>query len=627
MFEAARVGDEIQHTNALAGFLVGAILGAALIFAVAALTFACPFVVGFVAGFLASMAAEQIVNISTQIGSMFTSVTGKITVGSANVFVNGRAAVPAQLASAACDRDTPLELAACGSSTVFVNQHVALRKGDDIQCGATVAGGSGNVLFGSEKACEIAVASEIPEWAVKFKDALFMVAGIAGGLRGALQNGMKATGPCALKYIAGQVAGIYVGGKVSEAIGGLFGNPVHVPTGQKLLMNEVDFSVPGMLPLGGSRSYSNAIDTGGMLGRGLQHNWDIHLKRSERGLEYVSFQGREVGFDDLPVGEYQYNPFEQLYLSHAFDGRYVLNGLDEIYYAFSPEPINGRHVLERIEDKFGHFIAFRRNHEGTLIEVSNDAEVVLELKHQNGRLAQVDRVDGKRRMLARYGYDDNGQLIRVRDRSYDEAQGLNESYLYDAADNLIDATRDNGASAMLDNLLSRFRETAYIYDGFGQLTRQARDGQAQDFVYDDEGRMVQASGQGSEGGYRTTYHYDALGRRIGKVTHRTGNDGSPVTEETRFVWEGMRMAQVLRGETVRTYVYSPDSPYRPMARVDQPLVTAEEGLRAGTQKTIWHHHAHDNGQVYNGARGSTPGHCGRWNAGRDPEDHLAPPRA
>ncbi|QNB14656.1 hypothetical protein G5S35_23560 [Paraburkholderia tropica] len=69
---------------------------------------------------------------------------------------------------------------------------------------------------------------------------------------------------------------------------------------------------------------------------------------------------------------------------------------------------------------------------------------------------------------------------------------------------------------MLDNLLSRFRETAYIYDGFGHLTRQVRDGQAQDFVYDDEGRMVQASGQGSEGGYRTTYHYDALGRRIGK---------------------------------------------------------------------------------------------------------------
>ncbi|WP_410749640.1 DUF6531 domain-containing protein, partial [Cupriavidus sp. SIMBA_020] len=76
---------------------------------------------------------------------------------------------------------------------------------------------------------------------------------------------MKATRPCALKYIAGQVAGSYVGRKVSEAIRGRCGNPVHVPTGQKLLMNEVDFSVPGMLPLGGSRSYSSAIDTGGML--------------------------------------------------------------------------------------------------------------------------------------------------------------------------------------------------------------------------------------------------------------------------------------------------------------------------------------------------------------------------
>ncbi|REG61337.1 RHS repeat-associated protein [Paraburkholderia sp. BL6669N2] len=1187
MFEAARVGDEIQHTSALAGFLIGAILGAALIFAVAMLTISCPFLVGFIAGFMASMIAEQIVNIATQLGSLFTSTTGSITEGSANVYVNGRAAVPAKISAAACDHDTPHELAACGSSTVFINQHVAARKGDDIQCGATIEKGSKNVFFGSDKACEIAVASEIPAWAVNLKNALFLVAGVAGGLAGALKNGMKVTCPCVLKFLAGQVAGIYVGSKVSEGVSGLFGHPVHVPTGQKVLVNELDFELPGLLPFFGSRSYSSAIDTCGMLGRGWQHNWDIHLKRSSRGLEYVGFQGREVGFDDIPAGQYQYNSFEQLYLSHALDGRYVLNGLDEIFYGFSVRPMNDRHVLERIEDKFGHFIEFRRDSGGALIEVRNDADVVLELHHADGRLIGVDRVDGTRRSLIRYGYDENGQLIRVRDRtdtlvrqfayaaglmirhanalgftcsyryaqygdewrvvehatdsgerytfaydietrrasvssealgtqhweydadslvtqwtdylgaryqfeydghqqlvriespgeriqrldydalgriaktvdatgrvwqstyhlktlrlssntlpdgsvwqwnhteqglpveridplgqvarfehdgrglltcytderggtnrltyddryglllsrtdcsgsttryawndeselvrqtdalgqvtqllrnatgavgtvvhadgtretfeynalgqisrhsnalgyvsrwdytprgqaerytdrlgrtltyrynangqlvrltnangasydfSYDAAgrltaevrlngvrrelrynpngeviaqtmtgrhgesemiglerdaagrligkhgrcattryvhdpldrvtavhrqpcaagvalgiepcevtfeydalgrllaetvdgqrsesrhdalgnlterrlplgqrismlhygsghvhqisldgetlsdierdalhrevqrtqgprvcrttydprgrtvsrlsersgregmadndllgsayqydlagnlhqvigqgggahsrgtvhysydvmgrmtgyhdgNGLNESYLYDAADNLIDATRDSAASRILDDLLSRFRQTGYSYDGFGQLKRRVRDGLVQDFVHDDEGRMVRASGQGRHGWHSTAYHYDAIGRRTGKVTRRAAADGTALVEETRFVWEGMRMVQVLRDETVRTYVYSPDSPYRPMARVDQPVVSVDGQCRAGDRRVVWHHHAHDNGQVYDvtGANGEVvwePGFTG-----------------
>ncbi|MEC5408443.1 RHS repeat-associated core domain-containing protein [Paraburkholderia sp. MPAMCS5] len=121
---------------------------------------------------------------------------------------------------------------------------------------------------------------------------------------------------------------------------------------------------------------------------------------------------------------------------------------------------------------------------------------------------------------------------------------------------------------------------------------------AQDFVYDDEGRMVRASGQSRSGFHSTRYAYDALGRRTGKTTSRTTADGAPVTDETRFVWEGMRMVQVLRSDTVHTYVYSPDSPYRPMARVDQQVVSVGGERVAGRRATVWHHHAHDNGQVH-----------------------------
>ena len=36
----------------------------------------------------------------------------------------------------------------------------------------------------------------------------------------------------------------------------------------------------------------------------------------------------------------------------------------------------------------------------------------------------------------------------------------------------------------------------------------------------------------------------------------------------RFVWQGLRMVQELRESSLSSYVYSPDSPYTPMARVD-----------------------------------------------------------
>ena len=43
MYEAARLGDGVEHTSALAGFLIGALLGVALIATVAFATFTCGF--------------------------------------------------------------------------------------------------------------------------------------------------------------------------------------------------------------------------------------------------------------------------------------------------------------------------------------------------------------------------------------------------------------------------------------------------------------------------------------------------------------------------------------------------------------------------------------------------------
>ncbi|WP_134140307.1 RHS repeat protein [Paraburkholderia sp. BL6665CI2N2] len=145
-----------------------------------------------------------------------------------------------------------------------------------------------------------------------------------------------------------------------------------------------------------------------------------------------------------------------------------------------------------------------------------------------GNLHQVIRQGSGARLrgTVHYMYDVMGRMT-----GYHDGDGLNESYLYDAADNLIDATRDSAASRILDDLLSRFRQTGYSYDGFGQLKRRVRDGLVQDFVHDDEGRMVRASGQGRHGWHSAAYRYDAIGRRTGKLTRRTAADGTALVEE------------------------------------------------------------------------------------------------
>ena len=52
-------------------------------------------------------------------------------------------------------------------------------------------------------------------------------------------------------------------------------------------------------------------------------------------------------------------------------------------------------------------------------------------------------------------------------------------------------------------------------------------------------------------------------------TSPTERPGAAGLEQTRrFVWQGLRMVQELRDAGRSSYVYSPDSPYTPMARVD-----------------------------------------------------------
>ncbi|MCW7540925.1 DUF6531 domain-containing protein [Aquabacterium sp. A7-Y] len=436
MFEAARLGDPISHSSALAGFLVGAVIGIALIAAVAFATFTCGFGAALLAGLVAGVAATGILSLGEAIGAMFRSTTGKITRGSEDVFINSRNAAHVQRSTVVCSKHSPLPLVAEGSTNVFINSLPAARKGDSTTCGGKVEAGSRDVFIGGGQQRYLEVADEVPKWLRTTVDWAFALAGLVGGLAGLARKAgstcLRAFAPCAAKFTAGFVAGELFGRYVAapaigRAWGALVGNPVDVVTGRKLLLGheEVDFELIDRLPISVSRFYASDLTHEGMLGRGWVTPWEVTLRAEGELILYTDAQGRDVPFQKVEPGQQTYSEAEQKYLACSADGRYFVYDLTETYYQFASLPEQGRAPLLRIEDQLGQHIGFERDEAGRLLAVASSTgqRVALHYEHPLGRLTSVERVAGGPAVtLVRYGYDEQGQLNSVTDRAGHEVR-------------------------------------------------------------------------------------------------------------------------------------------------------------------------------------------------------------
>lgn len=158
MSEAARVGDTIGHSHALAGMIGGTIIGG-LIAAAGAVAAGALFVAGLAAscigvcvlligaslavGYLTGEAATAARDGIADAGAGSLSPTGKIVTGSPNVFINGKPAAIATLSQVACSDDGPSMQMAQGSDKVSINDQPASRVGDKTNCDAQVRAGDG----------------------------------------------------------------------------------------------------------------------------------------------------------------------------------------------------------------------------------------------------------------------------------------------------------------------------------------------------------------------------------------------------------------------------------------------------------------------------------------------------
>jgi RHS repeat-associated protein len=436
MFEAARFGDELSHTSALGGFLIGAALGIALVATVAIATFTCGFGVALLAGLVAGVGGSLLTAAGEKIGSMFSSPAGTIVTASPNVFINSRKAAHVEKSTGACDKHPGPVKVAEGSTNVFINGTAAARKGDKMTCGATLSSGSDNVFIGGGTHRYLPVDDEIPGWLRTTVDILMAVAGAAGGIaqliKAGTQAGMKAIMPCALKFTAGFVAGevasrYVVGPAIERAVGGLIGNPVDATTGRKVITDETDFSLPGLMPIQWSRFYASDLSVDSVLGKGWVLPWEQSLRRSGAFVYLTDNQGRSVPFVDVQPGERIYNPHEQVYLVCTEGGHYLLQTLDNTFFYFGEVADDNNPVpLQRIENALGHFLHFTRTAQGSLTDISATGGVRVHLHYENplGRLTDVRRVVDNEAVetLVQYRYDDNGQLAEVINRNGDSVR-------------------------------------------------------------------------------------------------------------------------------------------------------------------------------------------------------------
>ncbi|MEU5977565.1 RHS repeat-associated core domain-containing protein, partial [Streptomyces sp. NPDC047315] len=251
----------------------------------------------------------------------------------------------------------------------------------------------------------------------------------------------------------------------------------------------------------------------------------------------------------------------------------------------------GNRVGLRLDDDhllaFGHDVLGReiRRTLGDHVALASEWDLLGRL---TGQTLSNDHVPLHRR---EFGYRPDGQPVSVADLTTGQAtrydldplgrpltasdRHVSERYEYDAAGNQTHAAWtgmasdiDTAGTRTFDGtrLLTAGR-TAYHYDAAGRLVerrkkRLSRSADVWRYTWDAEDRLTTCT---TPDGVTWHYDYDALGRRTAK--YRLADNGATRLEETRFSWDGTRLAEEQQpGGPVLTWEYEG---HRPLAQYER----------------------------------------------------------
>lgn len=445
----------------------------------------------------------------------------------------------------------PPQFMAEGSAKVTINGQPAVRSGDRSTCDAKVVSSgliSSDVTIGGGSVVVREIRSGKTPGVGLAVTVLLMLKGGKGKFFSKL--------PCML-----------VGGAVSMAVSSAMGaaanaamgssNPVHAATGAKVLGgdDELDFVLPGLLPIDWQRVYNSRDERqGSLFGAGWSVPYEVCvdvLPHPEGGdtLVYTDEQGRPIDMGTIPLGGAVFSAGEGLAVRRHRDGPLLIESDDGVYRLFEATPANpSRLRLSQLGDRNDNRIYLDYDEAGSLVRLRDTFDLVqVELIRDPLHVTRIERVypDQRREVLVSYGYDAIGNLAEVRDASgqvqrrfaYDTGQrmvehqlptGLHCFYEWALMDgqewrvvkhwtNEGDAYRFDydllaGTTRITDSLQ---RVSTRHWNSQHQITRYSDNlGQTWLFEWNDERQLLNATDP--QGG-RYEYSYDEAGNLIGET--------------------------------------------------------------------------------------------------------------
>jgi RHS repeat-associated protein len=351
--------------------------------------------------------------------------------------------------------------------------------------------------------------------------------------------------------------GMAAGGGGGERNGGCAagpttGSPVNPVLGAKVLAGpqDLDFTMPGVMPLRWQRHYLSANPRIGWWGRGWGSVFECSLEASDDGgIDFIDEHGRRTEFPWIGRNDRFYSRYEKTTLLRKRNDEWGLLRPDGTTLWFASS--DSRHfALQYLCDRNDNTIAL--HYEGGPqpigLSTSGGQRLGLLFDH-NARLLKV--VLGSGVSLVRYTYDEFGQLRQVFDRAGDCTRAFEwedglmvmhrhvdfvSHYQYDtqAIEPRVLRHWNNVGQAWTFDYQPGFTR---VTDQIGRVTRYHVDlkqrwtgttdalGQKSERYLDSYGDLVAWV---DAAGARTLYEYDERSRMVGII--------APDGAETRFEW-------------------------------------------------------------------------------------------
>lgn len=196
-----------------------------------------------------------------------------------------------------------------------------------------------------------------------------------------------------------------------------FGEPVDAATGRVYHTN-VDFELPGPIPIKWERTYYSDAAVDGPLGYNWHHSYNMGVKQiNDKAFVIRHADGRESYLPILLAGEKWIDRKEQLKWELDSQGYQLTDSRGYQYRFNGSENKSGYRMVSSISTRDGFSVILKYASAGRLVEIiSSRGEHIKVDTDEAGRVTCVSiKQDNEEVKLVRYRYDEQGNMIETID--------------------------------------------------------------------------------------------------------------------------------------------------------------------------------------------------------------------